>query len=123
MAKKSVIESIGGSIELLIADHGRLVGVCGELTEQRDALLVERRKMQEQITSLEKELAKLQLCEGLSVGDQSRDRARARVNRLMREVDRCIALLNSPSKELADAAQAKPMPGESEKMEDVTLDI
>ena len=34
------------------------------------------------------------LAEGLAGGGRNRERARARVNRLVREVDRCIALLN-----------------------------
>ena len=35
----------------------------------------------------------MQLAEGLAGGSGNRDKARARVNRLMREVDKCIALL------------------------------
>ena len=38
----------------------------------------------------------MQLAEGLSGGGRNRAKARARVNRLMREVDRCIALLEKP---------------------------
>ena len=38
--------------------------------------------------------AQVRLAEGLAGGGRNRERARARVNRLVREVDRCIALLN-----------------------------
>ncbi len=38
----------------------------------------------------------LQLAEGLAGGSRNREKARARVNRLMREVDKCIALAEQP---------------------------
>ena len=43
-----------------------------------------------------KRLARMQLTEGLAGGGRNREKARARVNRLMREVDKCIALLGQP---------------------------
>jgi len=45
---------------------------------------------------LDAELARMQLTEGLAGGGRNREKARARVNRLMREVDKCIALLGQP---------------------------
>ena len=38
----------------------------------------------------------MQLTAGLAGGSADKEKARARVNRLMREVDKCIALLNKP---------------------------
>jgi hypothetical protein len=35
----------------------------------------------------------MQLAEGLAGGSQNREKARARINRLMREVDKCIAMV------------------------------
>ena len=54
----------------------------------------ENRTLQERVRSLEEELSCVRLAEGLAGGGRNRERARARVNRLVREVDRCIALLN-----------------------------
>ena len=48
------------------------------------------------LRALDAELARAQLAEGLAGGDGGREKARARVNRLMREVDKCIALLRQP---------------------------
>ena len=48
------------------------------------------------IRALDAEVGRMQLAEGLSGGGRNRAKARARVNRLMREVDRCIALLEKP---------------------------
>ena len=40
----------------------------------------------------------MQLTEGVAGGGRNRENARARVNRLMREVDKCITLLNKPDR-------------------------
>lgn len=99
MATKGIINRVEGRVDQLIADHQRLADSCRSLQSERDALLRERRALQEQVKDLEHQLSVLQLCEGLgsssSSRDQARARARARVNRLMREVDKCINLLSA----------------------------
>ena len=92
MAEKSVITNIENRIRQLMDDHKRLSDQCAELTAQRDSLKAENRTLQERIRELDGELSRMQLTEGLA----GRDKARARVNRLMREVDKCIALLGRP---------------------------
>ena len=85
MAEKSVITNIENRIRQLMDDHKRLSDQCAELTAQRDSLKAENRTLQERIRELDGELS-----------SRNRDKARARVNRLMREVDKCIALLGRP---------------------------
>lgn len=96
MADKSVIENIEARVRQLIGEHRRLEGLCGELTAERDALRRENRALEERIRELDGEVARMQLTEGLAGESGNRDKARARVNRLMREVDKCIALLERP---------------------------
>ncbi len=96
MAEKSVITNLGERIRQLIADHRRLSGICGELTAECRQLKSENRTLQERIKALEGELARQQLAAGLAGDKRNREKARARVNRLMREVDKCIALLDVP---------------------------
>lgn len=98
MAEKSVITNLGMRIRQLIADHRRISGLCGELTAQCRALRTENRALQERIKGLESEISRMQLAAGLAGDRQNKDKARARVNRLMREVDKCIALLDAPRK-------------------------
>ena len=93
MAEKSVITNIEARIRQLIDDHKRLSESCAELTAQRDNLKAENRTLQERIRELDGELSRMQLTEGLAGESRNREKARARVNRLMREVDKCIALL------------------------------
>ena len=53
-------------------------------------------ELQERIRELDGELSRMQLTVGLAGESRNREKARARVNRLMREVDKCIALLGRP---------------------------
>lgn len=94
-----MIVNIEAQVRRLIADHQRLVSLCGELTAERDALKSDKRALQEQLRQLNTELSLKQLGEGLGGGGQNRERAKARVNQLMREVDKCIALLNRPKQD------------------------
>ena len=96
MADKSVITNIEAHVRQLIDDHKRLSDLCAELTAQRDTLRSEKRTLEERVRELDAELARMQLTEGLAGGGRNREKARARVNRLMREVDKCIALLGQP---------------------------
>lgn len=93
MADKSVITNIEARVKQLIDDHRRLSELCAELTAQRDALRSEKRTLEVRVRELDAEVARMQLAEGLAGESRNRDKARARVNRLMREVDKCIALL------------------------------
>ena len=98
MAEKSVITNIEARIRQLIDDHKRLSESCAELTAQRDNLKAENRTLQERIRELDGELSRMKLTEGLAGESRNREKARARVNRLMREVDKCITLLNKPDR-------------------------
>ncbi len=95
MATKSIITRIEGRVDQLIEDHKRLTQLCRDLTSERDELLGEKRELQLEVKRLNHEVSIHQLCEGLASNSASRDRARARVNRLMREVDKCINLLSA----------------------------
>lgn len=105
MTDKSVIESIETRISRLIGEHGRLAGLCQELTTQRDALLLEKRTLEERNRELDAEVARMQLTEGLAGESRNREKARARVNRLMREVDKCIALVESAGHPASPASE------------------
>lgn len=96
MADKGVIASLEARVGRLIEDHRRLAGLCAELTAQCESLRGEKRSLEERLRELDAEVARMQLAEGLAGGSGNRDKARARVNRLMREVDKCIALLERP---------------------------
>ena len=94
MAEKGVIMKIAAQVERLIKAHATLAKACSALTAERDALREENKTLKLQIREQQQQLAHLQLSDGLSGGNADKEQARARINRLLREVDRCIALLD-----------------------------
>ena len=95
MADKRVITNLEALVRRLIDEHRKSSGTVRELTAERDSIKAENRALRERVRSLEKDLARKELTEGLTGRSSDRDKAKARVNRLMREVDKCIALLGS----------------------------
>ena len=93
MAEKGVIMNIAAQVDRLVESHSALAKACSALTAERDSLREENRTLKLQIKELQGQLAQMQLSDGLSGGGADKERARARINRLLREVDRCIALL------------------------------
>ena len=93
MAEKGVIMNIAAQVDRLVGEHAALAKSCSELTAQRDSLRDENKMLKMQIRDLQQQLSRMQLSDGLSGGGADKERARARINRLLREVDRCIALL------------------------------
>lgn len=94
MATREIIANLAVQVRRLMAEHAKQCELCDRLKTENDALRKEKRALQEQVRSLEEELSCMRLAEGLAGGGRNRERARARVNRLVREVDKCIALLN-----------------------------
>ena len=93
MSSTTVIQSVLEKVDELIADNRKLRSELRKVTDQRDQILSENRDLKTRLGQLEKRIAVLELKNGFSgMGDNKL--ARARVNRLMREVDKCIALLN-----------------------------
>ena len=90
MAEKKVISDFEAQI--------RLTALCKETAAERDVLRKENRDLQMQVKELGKELARVQLSQGLAGNAPDQSKAIARVNRLMREVDKCITLLNKPDR-------------------------
>ena len=94
MSKATVIEAIKEKVNRLVADNRRLRDEFEKVTQQRDRLKTENRDLAQQIDRLEQRIKVLELRESLTGDSKDAKIARARVNRLMREVDKCIALLN-----------------------------
>jgi hypothetical protein len=100
MARADIIESIEKKVARLIADNRRLRDERNRLAATKERLRGENRQLIERLAEVERIVAILELREGFAgetVDRASTRAARARVNRLMREVDRCIALLNKDS--------------------------
>lgn len=93
MAEKSIIVNLESRVRQLIVAHEKLASLCAELKAECTKLRAENRQLEEQNRSLKSDLARRELAESLTGESKNRDKARVRVNRLMREVDACIALV------------------------------
>ena len=93
MACKSIIKHIEAQAERIISQYEKLEADCEQLRIERDALRVEVREQQEQLRGLKAEVPRLRLAERLTGKTTDKTKSRARINLLLREVDKCIALL------------------------------
>ena len=93
MACKSIISHILAQAERVIAQHEKIESQLAMLSAERDTLKAELRKQQEENIALKAELQRLRLAQSLGGNTADKTKSRARINQLLREVDKCIALL------------------------------
>ena len=93
MACKSIISHIQAQAERVIAQHEKIEAQLAMLSAERDSLKAELRKQQEENIALKAELQRLRLAQSLGGNTADKTKSRARINQLLREVDKCIALL------------------------------
>lgn len=94
MAKKSIISHIEAQTERIISQYEALEAAYNTLHEECAALRVKSREQGEQLRDMKAEVQRLRLAESLAGGESSdKAKSRARINLLLREVDKCIALL------------------------------
>ena len=92
MARKEIVIQLQRQVERLIADHERVSAECRELVAERDMLLRDKRRLEERCRELDARIKSVELGEALSgVSGGNVEKARALINALLREVDRCIA--------------------------------
>lgn len=94
MAKHPVVVSLTEKVGRLIEQNVRLERERADLIEQRDKVKRENRRLQEEMQQMEHRLSLLEMGNGMSGNDKEVKRARQQINRLVREIDRCIALMN-----------------------------
>lgn len=94
MARKSIITHIEAQTEKIISQYESLEAEYAALSEEREQLRAKVREQDEQLRDLKAEVQRLRLAESLAGGDtKDKTKSRARINLLLREVDKCIALL------------------------------
>lgn len=90
MAKKDIIKLLSKQVDNLIASHKKSASECRELIAERDRLAAEKRGLEERVRGLEERIKSLELSGVMSGAGGDVERARQRVNNLLREIDRCI---------------------------------
>lgn len=95
MPEDAIIKSLSEKVARLIEDNRSVRGEREKLVKECGRLKTENRELKHTITALEKRVKVLELGEGFTGGGADTKQAKARINRLMREIDRCIALMNT----------------------------
>ena len=95
MSQQDIIKRLHDQVERLIADHERIAKECRELVKQRDKLLGEKHRLEERLRDQDTRIKSLELVGVMRGDDGNVERARARVNSLLREVDKCIAAIKN----------------------------
>lgn len=80
--------------ERLVHSHETLQGENFQLNQKVDELEGKVREKNSELALLEAELKNAQVAKGIVQGGQEVNLAKAKISSLVREIDRCIALLN-----------------------------
>ena len=88
MACKSIITHIQAQAERVIAQHEKLEADYASVCKERDELKGQLREQEKQIRELKAEVQRLRLAESLGGNATDKAKSRARINLLLREVDK-----------------------------------
>ncbi|MFI3331077.1 MAG: hypothetical protein R3Y38_04665 [Rikenellaceae bacterium] len=94
MATSPIIETLKSKIELMLAENKSLREQNKKLTQANDRLKTQAKNLTESLSEANEKLNLLHLSKGFTLTAADNKQAKARVNQLMREVDKCIEMLN-----------------------------
>ncbi|HET6244992.1 MAG: hypothetical protein H0V01_13035 [Bacteroidetes bacterium] len=88
------INEFRAKIETLISLHGTLLKQNTELKRENSNLLEQKEILKTTINNLEEKIKIIKLAKSLSDTDENSQKAKLKINELVREIDNCIAFLN-----------------------------
>lgn len=99
MNETTSISALRAKVAQIIGDNRRLRSELSKALNEKAVLSKQKISQQQKIAELEKRVEVLELAKGFAGGSsnngsESGDKARRHVNKLLREVDKCIALMN-----------------------------
>lgn len=92
--ENSIVESLKQKVLRVLDDNRALRQQLQELTSERDGALRKSQDATERIQSLGRRIELLETATGFAGGRGDLRTARLRVNKLLREIDKCLALMN-----------------------------
>lgn len=93
-ATKTLLVDLKNNLSLLISKQDRLVEDRKKLEEHIEKLQEQLSGSNEKIISLEEQNRQLRLAKAVSGGNENSGEAKDKINELVREIDKCLALLN-----------------------------
>lgn len=91
---KTIIATLKGQVGKLLDDNRMLRAELKKLVAERERIALQKREAEEKILALEKRVRTLEIARAFAGSKADNKAARLRVNRLIREIDNCIALMN-----------------------------
>lgn len=88
------IKSLENRVNQVVSDYLVLKARNKELEEKLSELEANHQNCRSELQQKQEEIERLKLAKGLSGSPEEAAMAKARLGSLMREIDRCIALLN-----------------------------
>ena len=99
--KELVVQNLQLKIKSLISIYERSIEENKQLFNEKQLLLVQNQEKNQEIEKLQKELDNLRIGNAIIHNDSNneqisemRHEAKIKINRMVREIDRCISLLN-----------------------------
>ena len=91
---KAIIEKIVFKLERLIEKHKKLQFESLELQKDNDALKASLEEKEAKIVSLQDKVKLMNISKSIDIDKQAKKATRLKINEYVREIDKCIALLN-----------------------------
>lgn len=92
--QEEMIRQLRYRIRLLMARYQSLKHENESLVAEKNELLTIVDKQKKEINQLEQQYTTARLAKSVLVPSEDRETAKAQINRIVREIDECIALLN-----------------------------
>jgi chromosome segregation ATPase len=92
--QEEMIRQLRYRIRLLMARYQSLKHENESLVAEKSELLTIVEKQKKEINNLEQQYTTAKLAKSVLVPSEDREAAKAQINRIVREIDECIALLN-----------------------------
>ena len=91
---KAIIQNIVDKLEKLVQNYKNLKAENSKLQEDNDALKVRLQKKEDKIVSLQDKVKLMNISKSINTDKDGVKATRLKINEYVREIDKCIALLN-----------------------------
>jgi len=91
---KTIINNIELKLQKLIADYNKVKLEKSDLQINNDALTAKLQEQEEQILSLQDKVKLMSISKSVDMNKDGIKATRSKINEYVREIDKCIALLN-----------------------------
>ncbi len=92
--QKDIVITLKDKVKKLLSLYNNLKAENVELKKQADAVKIQLKNKDSEIEFLKNKYNKLKLAKSLSASTDDSHDAKIKINRIVREIDKCIALLN-----------------------------